>query len=77
MKRNYFTEEINQNELISKMHKNVCKILSCIEHLLIFASAVTGWTSISAVASLVCIHIGTASSAVAIKFFALTAGIKK
>ena len=28
--RNYFNEKINQNELISKNHKNVCKTLNCI-----------------------------------------------
>ena len=32
--KNYFTEEINQNELITKKHKNVCRNLNYIEHLL-------------------------------------------
>ena len=39
--RNYFTEEINQKELISKKHKKVCSALHYIEHLLILVSAVT------------------------------------
>ena len=39
--RNYFTEEINQKELISKKHKKVNSALHYIEHLLILASAVT------------------------------------
>ena len=28
--RNYFIEEINQNELMSKRHKNVCGVLNYI-----------------------------------------------
>ena len=32
--RNYFIEEIKQNELMSKKHKNVCRVLNYIEHLL-------------------------------------------
>ena len=43
----------NQNELLSKKHKNVCTTLNYIEHLLIIASAVTGCVSISDFASLV------------------------
>ena len=45
-KRNYFTEEIKQNKLTSKKHKQVCKIFNCIEHLLIFTSTGTGCVSI-------------------------------
>ena len=33
--KNYFIEEIKQNKLMSKKHKNVCNILNYIEHLLI------------------------------------------
>ena len=29
--KNYFIEEINKNELMSKEHKNVCRVLNCIE----------------------------------------------
>ena len=47
------------------------------EHLLILTSAVTGCVSISVFSSLVGLPIGTASSAVALKICAITAGIKK
>ena len=30
--RNYFTEEVKQNELISKKYRKICKILSYTEH---------------------------------------------
>ena len=30
--RNYLTEEINQSEVMSKKHKQVCKVLNYIEH---------------------------------------------
>ena len=40
--RNYFFEEIKQNELMSKRHKKVCTTLNYIEHFLILASTVTG-----------------------------------
>ena len=55
--RNYFIEEINQIELMSEKHKNVCRIF--IEHLLILVSAVTGYISISAFASLLGIRVGS------------------
>ena len=35
--RNYFIEEIEQNELMSKKHKIVCTSLNYIEHFLILA----------------------------------------
>ena len=41
-KRNYFIEEMNQNELISKKQKGICKVLTYTEPLLILASTVTG-----------------------------------
>ena len=31
--RNYFIEEINQNELMNKKHKKICGISNYIEHL--------------------------------------------
>ena len=40
--RNDLIEEIKKNELISKKHKMVCKILDYYGHLLILASTVTG-----------------------------------
>ena len=36
--RNYLIKEINQNELMSKKHKKVYRVLNYIEHLLIFYS---------------------------------------
>ena len=39
--RNYFNEEINQNELTSKKHKKVCTAIIYIEHLLILLSVFT------------------------------------
>ena len=77
--RNYFLEEIKQNELISKKHKNVTntKALNYIEHLLILASTITACISISAFAFLIRIPIGITSSAIGLKICAITAGIKK
>ena len=49
--RNYLTEEINQNELMSKKHKKVCTTLNYIEYFLILACTITGCVSISAFAS--------------------------
>ena len=75
--RNYFIEEINQNEMISKKHRRVCKAVNYIEHLLILASVVTGCVSISAFASLVGISEGITNSAVELNICAITTGIKK
>ena len=36
--RNYFIEEINQNELMNKKHRKVCRVLNYIEHLFILVS---------------------------------------
>ena len=75
--RNYFIEEIKQNDLISKTHKKICKILDYIKHLLILACTVTGCVSISGFASLVCIPVGVASFVITIKTSIITALIKK
>ena len=48
---NYLTEEINQNKLISKKHKKVCRVLNYIYHSLIGISAIAGCVFISAFAS--------------------------
>ena len=45
--RNYFLEEVEQNELMSWKHKEFCTTLNYIEHFLILAFAVTGCISIS------------------------------
>ena len=62
--RNYFHEEIKQNELMSRRHKKVCATLNYTEHFLILASTITGCISISAFASLLGVPIGIASSAI-------------
>ena len=40
--RNYFLEEIKQNELMSRKHEKVCTTINYIEHFLILASTITG-----------------------------------
>ena len=75
--RNYFLEEIKQNELMSKRHKKVCTNLNYIEHFLIVASKITGCISISAFSSSIGIPLGITSFAIGLKIFAITAGIKK
>ena len=47
--RNYFLEEIEQNELMIKKHIKVCATLNYIEHFLILGSAITRSISISAI----------------------------
>ena len=75
--RNYFLEEIKQNELMSKKHKKVYTTLNYIPHFLILASTITGCISISAFASFFGIHIGITSSAIGLAICAINAGIKK
>ena len=76
-KRNYLSEEINYNDLMSEKYKQTCTYLNFVEHLLILASAITGCVSVSSFASLVCVPIGITSSAVGLKLCAVTEGIKK
>ena len=38
---NYFIEKINQNELMSKKHKKVCRVLNYIYNLLVLIPTVT------------------------------------
>ena len=75
--RKYVFKEINQNELMSKKLKKVCRILNYIENLFIVIFTITGCVSISDFASLVSIHIGITSSADGLKILAITEGIKK
>ena len=60
--RNYFLEAITQNELMSKKDKKVCTSLNYIENFLLLASTINGCISIFAIG---------------LKFFAITAGMKK
>ena len=62
--KNYFHEEIEQNELISRKHKKVCTAVNYIEHFFVLASAITGCMSISVFASSLGIPIGITSSAI-------------
>ena len=71
--RNHFTEETNENELMSKKHKKVSKVLNYIEHLLISVFTISGWVSISAFASLIDIPIGITSSVIGLKIYVITA----
>ena len=66
-RRNYLLYEIKHNDLMSEKYKKTCKYLNYVEHLLILVSTVTGCVSISAFASLVCVHVGITSSTIAIK----------
>ena len=75
--RNYIIEEINRNELMSKKHKNVSRVLNYIDHSLIAISIFTGCVSISAFASLVGFTIGIVSSTIGLEICVITAGIKK
>ena len=75
--RNYFLEEIKQNELMSRKHKNVFTTLNYIEHFLVLASAITGCISISNFASLLDISIEITSSVIGLKICTIAAGTKK
>ena len=74
--RNYLFKEINQNELMSKKYKRVCRVWNYIEHLLIVIYTITGCVSISAFPSLVGISIGITRCAIGLKICAVTAGLK-
>ena len=67
-KLNYFVDEVKQNKLINKKHKKRCNILNDNENLLILASTVTGYVSISAFVPLIGMLVGIAISAVTEKF---------
>ena len=62
---------------MSENHKKVCRTLNYFEPLLVFVSSVSLCVSISAVASLVVLVVGIATSAVGIKICLINAGIKK
>ena len=75
--RNYFLEEIQQKELMSKRHKKACTTLNYIEHFLILASTITGYISSFALSSLLGITLENKSSTIRLKLCAISAGIKK
>ena len=74
--KNYLTEKIKQNELVSKKHKKTCTTLNYLEHLLILASTVAWCVSISHFASLVGIPVSIASSAMGLKIRPIISEIK-
>ena len=61
---------------MSRKHKKVCITLNYVEKYFILTSAVTWHISISTFASVLGITIGTTSSPLALKIFAIAAGIK-
>ena len=75
--RNYLTEEINQNKLMSKTYTKFYRVLNYIEHLLILISTSTECISTSAFTSLIGIPIGIMSSKIGLKIYIITVGIKK
>ena len=62
---------------MSKKHKNVCRVLDDIDHLLTVIFTITGYVSISAFNYLVGIPIEIVSSAIGLKIRAKTAEIKE
>ena len=62
---------------MNEKHKKTCKYLNYVEQLLILASTITACVSIFEFTSLVAIPVGITSSAVGLKIYAITAGIKK
>ena len=68
--RNYFLEEIKQNELMNRKQKKISTTLNCTEHVLILASTITGCISISTFASLLGFLIGIKSSSIGLKICA-------
>ena len=62
---------------MSKKHKKGWRALIYFEYFLISISIVSGCASISVFASLVGFSVGITSSAVGLKIYAITAGIKK
>ena len=74
--RNYFLEEIEQNELINRNHKKVCTTLNYTEYFLTLTSTISGYVSSSAFASLLGIPLGIMSSAIGLKICAIAVVIK-
>ena len=75
--RRYLTEEIKQNELMSKKQKKVCATLNYMKYFLILASTMTGCISVSASASLIGISLGISSFVIGLIICAITVGVKK
>ena len=74
--RNYFFEDIEEHEFMSRELKKVSTTLNYIEHFLILASTITECISTSAFSSLIGISVGIMSSAIGLKIFRIAAGNK-
>ena len=68
--RNYLSDEIKHNDLMSEKYKKTCKYLNYVGNLLILSSIITGCVSISIFASLVDINVDITSSSVGINIYA-------
>ena len=55
----------------------MCRAMNYFVHSLVFISAVSSWVPVSVFSSLVGVLVGTASSAVGLKIFVITAAMKK
>ena len=55
---------MNRNDLMSKKHKKVCRVVNYVGYSHIVICTITGCVSISAFASLVAFPLGIASSAI-------------
>ena len=78
--KNYFLQEIKQNDMMSRKHNMVCtkyNSLNYIEHFLVLASAATGCIAIFTFASLLGIAIGVTSFATGLKICAIATGVRK
>ena len=75
--RNYFLEEIEQKQMMSKKHRKVCTTLDYVEPDFFLASIINGFISISAFASLIGIPIAITISAIRLRTCVIAAGIKK
>ena len=75
--KNYFIQEVQQNELMSIKHKTFLKTLSYIELFLILDPTVTGCISTYTFVSLLGIPVESTSSAIGLKNFAIGAKSKK
>ena len=75
--KNYFIQEVQQNELMSIKHKTFLVTLSYIEQFLILDPTVTGYISTYAFASLLGIPVESTSSATGLKICAIGAKSKK
>ena len=67
MKQEYFLEEIQQNESMSKKYKKFFTTLNYIEHILILTFTITGYIQHPAFASLYDVPIGITSSKIGLK----------